>query len=705
MLHMIIRPAQCLSRALSFSRKFALIFLLAVVPSLMLLALGIHEDYQNIQRDEAELAGLRGVEALAPLFAPAAMHRGLTGRALTGDSFLAPDIGKAEIMVDELLQKLAIDIPAAFPSLRERTDRLMGKWLLAKAWQGKPPEQNFEAHNDFIAEAIELLHFEGGESRLLLDPDARGYFQIVTIIDQLPQLRELVAQSRGCIAQINMANSDIGVLLGRTDARLYRATLVAQRIDSDLALLTQDAPEIAGQIGAQWQIVREVIHNVHTAFTAAIKEPARISEGKADYFKQFTLVLDNMDKFQASQLKILREDILGRRIASERHYVVLKAMLSLMLVLVISWLIAGFALDITGRVIRLKTGVERFGHGDFSIRLGVAGTDELSSVAQGLNRMADDLSEVLAAVQSDATELLRASESIGIGSAQVAQSSEEQATAAEAMASAVEELTVSISQISERAREANDLAEQAGQAASNGGEVIDATVARVRNISTTVDGASESVAQLGGHATQISGIVGVIKEIADQTNLLALNAAIEAARAGESGRGFAVVADEVRKLAERTAASTKQITEMITSIQSGSRSAVDNMSRGVDEVHAGVGFAEQAGQAIAQIKQTSVQVVDIATAISQSLREQSATTNDVAGRVENIARMSEENSSAAASSAGVAVQLRGMAIGLAQRVATFKFASASSAPSTPAPRQSSYMAQATQQLSFEGGTL
>lgn len=310
--------------------------------------------------------------------------------------------------------------------------------------------------------------------------------------------------------------------------------------------------------------------------------------------------------------------------------------------------------------------------GDLTARSHVVSRDEMGILADEVNQMADRLSAAMRSVAENSVQVAAAATQLHATAEQIATGAEEVAAQAGTVATASEEMSATSSDIANNCHMAADDSGRANNAASEGAQVVENTVTVMGRIASRVQETARTVETLGERSDQIGAIVATIEDIADQTNLLALNAAIEAARAGEMGRGFAVVADEVRALAERTTKATREIGEMIKSIQSETKAAVKAMEEGVSEVEIGTTEAGKSGEALRQILDQVGNVTMQVNQIATAAEEQTATTTEITNNIQQISQVVQQTAVGAQETVDAANQLSRLSDDLRALVSQFK---------------------------------
>ncbi|WOE65917.1 methyl-accepting chemotaxis protein [Aeromonas allosaccharophila] len=276
------------------------------------------------------------------------------------------------------------------------------------------------------------------------------------------------------------------------------------------------------------------------------------------------------------------------------------------------------------------------GEGDLNARINLQRDDEIGSLANSVDRFIEKLQKMISSTMDNNQHISEHVHTSVNRVEAISQSSRQTAEHAQALHHDSEQMVQVATTISDNCSMAAQNANEVRQLTTESSKYVASASAGMQRVVQEVGECAVAINSLKEQASQIGQIISTISGISEQTNLLALNAAIEAARAGEMGRGFAVVADEVRTLANRTATSSAEISQVISSIQQQTETAYLMMQRNLKTVESGMQDSENTKQILFKVEGAIDQLADMVQQVADATGQLSHTLSHSSDKVSGI---------------------------------------------------------------------
>jgi len=366
---------------------------------------------------------------------------------------------------------------------------------------------------------------------------------------------------------------------------------------------------------------------------------------------------ETANKFIQNQETILNKEIEDTRkiVNSTKILISIITIITLLLGLSIAYWISNL---ISKPIKLLSEAASKIAAGDLTtseIQIKTKNNDEISELVKAFNKMTNNLRKLILEMSIAASKVAISAEEMTTGAAETTKVTKYVASITQTLANGTERQVDSVQESVESVHKMNDEADEINSRAQNvsrqvektsevileGNMAVQKTIEQMNSIQNIVADIAQTVRELGNQSNKINQIIGIITGIAEQTNLLSLNASIEAARAGEAGRGFAVVAAEVSKLAEQTAASGKQVSEVVKNILEKTAKTINVVQEGEKEVKDGIEMVYAAGTSFDMIQSSINEVRNTIEEVSKASEHMSEGTHKLVAAFDTIEEISK----------------------------------------------------------------
>ncbi|MGB0495646.1 MAG: methyl-accepting chemotaxis protein, partial [Kangiellaceae bacterium] len=537
MLKLLLAPGVTIVNQLSIGKKFALIFILYLIPVGYVAHYALTNHGKEINDVQIEIEKLSVIGSFKPVFENMAKSRGLTNSFLNGNQSVKANIESAGDKVNTQLNTIR-NLPEFSNLLNVEQNELKSiqtDWQqFTSAMFTMKADKNFTGHSDLINRVELLMSNILESSTLFTDSEHQTSFLIQLTVKNLPAIVDTIGKSRGIgagVATAGQFNADTFVLLSNFNKQLQQQR---SRMAHNFSSATTYNDNL-NQLSQSFNQLDQQINNFIDTTSNKLIIPDEIQIGAEQYFSQGTQLIDlTLELYDASynELKSLLEKREGDIVTD----IFINIISSALLIIAALYLFSSVYTSMLSSISKIEKCVNTVAEGNLTQGIQINSQDEMKNIGDDLNLMIENTKNLVLQVSNTTKELVVSAENNRLSSVSTSERIDQQNLEVEQVAAAMNQMSSTVQEVANNAEQTATSTSKADQDSNSGFKIVQSTITSINELAAEISNASSSIDKLQMDVKEISTVLDVIQGIADQTNLLALNAAIEAARAGESGR-------------------------------------------------------------------------------------------------------------------------------------------------------------------------